>query len=472
MNRPLIVGIVTILFIFSIVGGMFSIASTSTAEGFSSSDLRAPLPYTADPLPDIPQIVGSIQTTPDVIISISLGRIFEEYGGAIRLIVYNNDTLPIFLIDVGFDWMGTLVETIQAVHSELLPGEHAEIRAMAVDPPPFSGNQHYRVKVKILEERAQGWFRVRSGGSDWLMFSQHAISVTPLIPASSYEVVVNYLTYYDKANELVDFQSLTVEMATNTATAGLGPSYNIGKACAIFDYVDSTIVYTDDPGEDLWYSPDQCLLNRAGDCEDYSLLISTMIHQAGGTARIYLTEGHAFAAVYAGNSTNALTLAADGIRSYYGGDVKLHAFADETGYWLFADPLGSFYLGGTAVGAIPSGDMETSTNFTFEDTTTVYAIDITGEVAPYSIWMNTPFWLALVILFGLIDLGAIIWMAAEKEGSRCRVCERPTTDKAYKCDCGVDYHHTCLPSEGFCIQCNSPIENLPPLPPINVGPRY
>ncbi len=470
MSRPLVVGIVTVLFMFSIVGGMYSLVFTSTVEGFSSSDLHAPLPYTADPLPDIPPIAGNVQTTPDVVISISLGRIFEDYGGAIRLTLYNNDTLPIFLIDVGFDWMGTLVETVQAVHSELQPGENVEIRAMAVDPPPFSGNQNYRVKIKILEERALGWFRIRSGGSDWLMFSEHTISVTPLTPASPYEVIVNQQTYYEKANELVDFESLAVEMATNTAIAGLGPSYNIGKACAIFDYVDSTIVYEDDPGEDLWYTPDQCLVNRAGDCEDYALLISTMIHDAGGTARIYLTEGHAFAAVYAGNSTNALSQTGDGIRSYYGGEVKLHAFADEIGYWLFADPLGSFYLGGTAVGAMPSGEMETL-NFTFEDTTTVYAIDITGEVAPFSIWQNTPFWLALVILFGLIDLGAIIWMAAEKEVSRCRVCDRPTTESAYKCDCGVDYHHSCLPSEGFCIQCNSPIEYLPPLPPIN-APRH
>ena len=39
----------------------------------------------------------------------------------------------------------------------------------------------------------------------------------------------------------------------------------------------------------------------AGDCEDQAILLSSMIEAVGGTTRVYLTDNHAFAAVYIGN---------------------------------------------------------------------------------------------------------------------------------------------------------------------------
>jgi hypothetical protein len=467
MKRMAVAAVVTVLFVLSIVGGMFSLFFGTEVEGFSPGDLHAPSSYTASPLPAVPQSQGNVQTTPDVSLTISIGQVYKNYGGSIRLTVSNNGSRDLFVIDVGFEWMGSVAENVHQVHEELGPGETAEIRAMAIDGPAYYGDQGYKLKIKLLQRRAQGWFTVTSGEDDWLSFPEHTVAVSEMDPTTEYVVEHNSHNYYKKANSLIDYDEASVQAATNEAVAGLGSGYSIGKVCAIFDYVDRTIVYTDDPTEDLWFRPEVCLSNRAGDCEDYSLLISTMVHHAGGTARVYLTEGHAFAAVYVGNTTSGLGQAADGVRAYYDSELKLLAFHDETGYWMFADPLGSFQFGGLAVGTIPSTDTPLDLDFTFENTASVYSVDITGVAAAPVLWANPMFWIMLVLLLGVTDIAVIIWAASEKAGpERCLVCSNLTKEYHYLCDCGQRYHHECLPSQSFCLNCGAPIEVPPPLPPI------
>ncbi|KYK29589.1 MAG: hypothetical protein AYK23_01620 [Candidatus Proteinoplasmatales archaeon SG8-5] len=467
MKRTAVAAAVTVFFILSIVGGLFAILAEVEVEGFVASDLHAPGSFTASPLEDVPAVQGDVQTTPDVSLTISIGQVYKDYGGSIRLSIANNGSRQLFVVEVGFEWVGSLVENVHQVHEELHPGETVEVRAMDIDGPYYSGEQDYRMKIRVLQHRAQGWFRVTSGGDDWLDFPTHTTSVSSMTPAGAFTLDRNNPHYFDKANGLIDYDEPTVLQATNEAVAGLGSGYHIGKACAIFDYVDRTIVYTDDPTEDLWYEPEVCLLNRAGDCEDYSLLIATMVHHAGGTARMYLTEGHAFAAIFVGNSTAELQQAAVGVRSYYGSDVKLMAFHDETGYWMFADPLGSFHFGGLAVGAVPSADTALDLNATFEDTANVYTVDITGVAASLTLLGNPIFWIFLVITLGIVDISVILWAAADKhKPQRCLVCDNDThPEHHYECKCGQRYHHTCLPSQSFCLNCGTPIEAAPPLPP-------
>ncbi len=476
MSFKLATSIVTVLFIASIIIGMYSIFATPEVKGFTDPDLHAPMPFTARQLPAVPATTGSVQTSPDVTINLSVGQIYEDYGGSIRLTIHNRDTRPLFLIDVGFEWVGTLIGSVQEVHQEMQHGEEVEIRALTIDAPAQTGSQAYRIKIRVLEERAQGWFRVMNGGDEWLYFGKpgeyKTIMVHSLPTPVPYDQIVNQYHYYQKANELVNFDSLSVELAANIATVGLGSTYNIGKVCAIFDYVDDTITYTEDSGGDIWYAPEVCLSNKAGDCEDYSLLISTMVHDAGGTARTYLTSDHAFAAVYVGNTSAALSRAREGILDYYGADLDLHTMMDETGYWIIADPLGSFHLGGLAVGAIPSGSSLTGWNLTFEDTDTIHVIDITGEVASLPFWLNTQIWLVLVLVFGIVDIALILIIAAEKDPESCHVCKRPAAKGHYKCSCGVGYHHECLPSRGYCLGCGAPIEHPPPLSPPGIRPGY
>ena len=131
--------------------------------------------------------------------------------------------------------------------------------------------------------------------------------------------------------------------------------YNIIQVCQIFDYLQEEIKYTQEPpGEDNWLSPIETLKNCSGDCEDFAMLFSALVTAKGGTARIYMTDNHAFAAVYIGDKKNAAALFQD-IESYYGVNLFFAVFEDEFGYWLVADPLGSFYLGGLPANSNANG---------------------------------------------------------------------------------------------------------------------
>jgi transglutaminase-like putative cysteine protease len=465
MSRKWVTGLVSVLFILSVVMGMLTMFSTPTARGFAETDYHAPMPFSTQTT-EAPAAAGSVHTSLDILLSVSVGQIFEDYGGAVRLAIINNDTRPLFILNVSFSWVGTAIETIKAVNEEVEPGDTLDIRAVSVDGPDFSGNADYEIKVQVLEFRNNNWFQVLSGTDDWLNFPEHSILIMPLGQQADFDIDVNNYLYYHKANELINFDSLAVEMATDMATVGLGSNYNIGKVCAIFDYVDKAITYTDDPGEDYWYRPEDCLGNKSGDCEDYGLLISTMVHLAGGTSRLYLTQSHAFAAVYAGESQDALFEAMNGIRSYYGTSLKIHYFEDEKGYWLIADPLGSFYLGGFAVGAIPISGSDRNWTWTFTDTSTVYSIDITADSGNIPLWQSVRFWLGLVIMLGIVDIVLIVWAGSEEKDlmGDCVVCGQKITDEAKKCQqCGASYHAACAPN--ICQKCGGQFLPLPPPPP-------
>jgi hypothetical protein len=65
-----------------------------------------------------------------------------------------------------------------------------------------------------------------------------------------------------------------------------------------------------------------------------------MVGSLGGTTRIYLTNTHAFPAVYIGaeSQKNAII---DAIIEYYGTIPNFVIFQEEGKYWLAADPAGS-----------------------------------------------------------------------------------------------------------------------------------
>lgn len=63
--------------------------------------------------------------------------------------------------------------------------------------------------------------------------------------------------------------------------------------------VKEEIEYVSDPrGNDIWEPANVTLRIGAGDCEDQAILLSSMLEAVGGTTRVYLTDNHAFAAVY------------------------------------------------------------------------------------------------------------------------------------------------------------------------------
>jgi transglutaminase-like putative cysteine protease len=105
-----------------------------------------------------------------------------------------------------------------------------------------------------------------------------------------------------------------------------------------------------------------------------------MLEAVGGTTRIYLTDTHAFVAVYIGNGTKATEAAVKGIRAYYG-NVDVNYLTDEYGSWMMLDPTSSLYAGGlpgttAQVKIQPTGENETQKTWTFVNTSKVKVIDI------------------------------------------------------------------------------------------------
>ncbi|MHA2429380.1 MAG: transglutaminase-like domain-containing protein, partial [Candidatus Hermodarchaeia archaeon] len=128
---------------------------------------------------------------------------------------------------------------------------------------------------------------------------------------------------------------------------------------------------SDQAGRDYWCTPRETLTRGGGDCEDFSILFSSMMGVLGGTTRIYLTETHAFSVLFCGNETQKNDILG-AVEDYYGTQPNFVVFEDETGHWLTADPAGSLYLGGLPADSVPS----TNSGFNFFNTTEIHIVDI------------------------------------------------------------------------------------------------
>ncbi len=472
MSRIIAAGFFTALLIVSAGMGGYSAVTAPELGGFTDLALAPPGDSAPEPLGPVPDAAGSIQSTPGISAMIYIGGIYAQYGGSVRLNVTNNDTRPIFLEEAGLTWTGSGdMYTIQ-VHEEIQPGETYEIPAMAIGGPALAGTHEYRLSMKMLQRRNDQWLRVIGPSDDWVMFAPHNMDVLGLSEEGWNGVSLNPRAYYTRVNDIVDFGTGPVANATANATAGMGEGFTVAKACAIFDWLDSNLDYREDPGGgDAWYSPDETLSSGAGDCEDYAMLLAAMTDFAGGYARIYLTTDHAFAAVYAGNTTSDLENATEAIRAYYGTDVPVHSFPDEKGHWVIADPLGSFHLGGPAVGMAPTEQHNGTWNFTFEESDDLFAIDVIGEDVSRGLWLDVNFWMGMMLVFGFLGFGFMLSARSEVRANKvlCHICAREIAEDPYVCPtCKTTYHRPCIFEKGWCMTCGKPAAYPPP--PGNLKP--
>ena len=313
MNHRVLAGIFGTLLILSATMGIISMVNFPEAEAFSQEELHIPNQFVSQGLEPMPTLDGDWITHPDISMLISIGDIYKEYGSSIRIMVQNNGTRDVFLEQVAFEWTESGRGSSIMIHEYIDAGSNYKLKALDVPGPSMAGSHNYQISMKLLVYRNNGWYRVTSGGDDWLDFSEHTIEVVELTEPNDYDLEYNYRNYYERVNELVNFDSENVASAAEMATEGMGDEYNIGKVCAIFDYLDDNCVYTEDTGGDKWYSPDELLDTMEGDCEDYAMLIAAMVEDIGGTSRVYLTNDHAFAAVYIGNTTDDFEQASDDI---------------------------------------------------------------------------------------------------------------------------------------------------------------
>ncbi len=187
--------------------------------------------------------------------------------------------------------------------------------------------------------------------------------------------------YFKKLNQLVEPADPSVRNTANKIARSYSGAYNIYQICAIFDKVRDQIEYVNDPrSHDYWAPANETLKIKGGDCDDKAILLSSMIEAMGGTTRIYLTDTHAFAAVYIGNRTKVTEAVVRGIRACYG-NVDVNYLTDKYGSWLMLDPTASLYAGGlpgttAQVKIQTTGKNETQRTWTFFKTSEVKVIDI------------------------------------------------------------------------------------------------
>ncbi len=466
MSRMIAAGFFTALLVMSAAMGCYSSITAPKVDGFTGLALAPPGGFTPEPLQSLPDIAGEIQSRPDVSIMIYIGQIYADCGGSVRLNITNNDSRAMFLEEAAFSWAGSTDMFSVDVNAEIAPRESLVIPALAFGGPSAAGTRGYQLGIRMLQMRNGNWSRVLGQSDDWLMFSENNLEVLGLPDGDLNKISLNPRMYYTRVNDIVDFGIGPVVNATDNATAGMGDGFTVGKACAIFDWLDTNLNYTEDPGSgDVWFSPDQTLSAGGGDCEDYALLMAAMADHAGGYSRIYLTADHAFAAVYVGNTTDDLDSAIADVRAYYRTELNVYSFSDEKGYWVIADPLGSFHLGGSAVGLAPTQEWNGTWNFTFQESDTLFAVDVTGTDISRGLWLDVNIWMGMMLVFGFLAFGLILSAHSAKPATKvlCHICACEIKEDLYQCPhCWTTYHRACAFSKAYCMTCQKPIQYPPP----------
>lgn len=291
---------------------------------------------------------------------------YEGSDGVTCIYVENMGDYTIFAYEFGLldvstgNWYGRETGTT------IIPGENKKLGNVAVHVPAGSEDIRLKLGMSILVKTQSGqWYDY---GRQY--FEEFTIDAEQQPLMESPEYLSNPQSSFYLINDKVDPYNTEVrKMAAISAKKYPGP-YSVYQLCSLFDDTKNRIDYINDPrGRDMWSPPGDTLLVGAGDCDDYAILLASLVESIGGTARIYLTDTHAFAAVYIGDEDNT-QLVVEGVRQYYG-DLPVYYTTDEYGSWLLMDPTSSVYAGGLPAGAAPVNE-----GWTFQNTSQVIAIDI------------------------------------------------------------------------------------------------
>ena len=312
-----------------------------------------------------------------------LSDIYALWGGFISINLENSGVNDLFVYSYGIEvnWSFPSERIYEEKNVPIPVGETRHLGVVYFDAPNTTGNFSYRIIMSLLvkdndlfeQHGVESWYdngTVRS--------SRQYLDVKPIGDANYIKIIHNYRHYYDKLNEKVDFDDAQVKNLVTNLTKPYPGGYNIYRVLTVFDFVVNNLTYISDPeGRDFWCNPKQTLARGGGDCEDLSILFSSMVGAMGGTTRIYLTNSHAFSMLYVGNESQKNEIL-EAINTYYGTELNFVIFEDEKGNWLAADPAGSLCMGGLPADADPALVLENPLlyGFNFIDTTEIHAIDI------------------------------------------------------------------------------------------------
>ena len=261
----------------------------------------------------------------------------------------------------------------------ILPGEEKVLGVIDVKIPEDK-KATFNIVLWLLAETSEGkWHEYEP-----YYLSGFTANLKPMHEKFTPKYKYNPAYHFKIINRLVEPEEPEIRNKAAEVARSYPGAYNIYQVCALFDMVKENIEYVSDPrGNDVWEPANVTLEVGAGDCEDQAILLSSMLEAVGGTTRVYLTDTHAFAAVYIGNSTSETKAAVEGIRTYYG-NVDVNYLTDEYGSWLMLDPTSSLYAGGlpgqTAQAKIQTfEENETYRSWTFSNTSKIEVIDINPD---------------------------------------------------------------------------------------------
>ena len=163
--------------------------------------------------------------------------------------------------------------------------------------------------------------------------------------------VCDNISSIESINKALDINSSVVRNITAKATGNYS-DYCINKICDIYEYMiygercGGGWLYEDDSIELGDFSPASMTVftgekigrSGKGDCDDFAILMASLITGTGGTARIMLTDDHMYTEVYLGKSNNKNTTdTLEWIKNKYQvEDLYCHR-SNDLGIWLNLD---------------------------------------------------------------------------------------------------------------------------------------
>jgi hypothetical protein len=271
--------------------------------------------------------------------------VYAGYGGSMRVNVTNTGGTPIYVGSVRMvpEW------SIQGYSAgwghEIAAGSTHPIGLLAFSGPSTPGNYSYHFALDLLVQsngpRMQ-WMRATNPDTDTMR-----MDVLPLEAVGSYPVYHNDPAIYKRANDLVRPNDTGVPELADTISAALGGEYDLYWVAALFDWTRETLRYIPDPtDDDIWSPPSETLTVGGGDCEEYAILMASVVKHWGGDVRFYVITKHAFAGIYLGPPGMNETGVAAALNMFQGTSARYAWFKDALGYWVIADGTSSLYLGG------------------------------------------------------------------------------------------------------------------------------
>ncbi|MCK4971268.1 MAG: hypothetical protein KAS77_12085, partial [Thermoplasmata archaeon] len=272
--------------------------------------------------------------------------VFVGRGGSMRINITNNGQSEIYVESIRLvpEWADPLDWYGSTMGRYVSPGQEEYIGLLGFSGPAIAGPYEYHFEIDLMAAR-----RVTGTWTDMdpTAHDTFSMDVLPATPVSGYPQYKNDKDIYRKVNDLIQPGDHRVADLANEVTVGLGDTYNVYWIASLFEWALTNLEYKSDPSDDdIWAPAGETCDSKEGDCEDYSILLASVIEHWGGNSRFYIISGHAFAAAYVGGPSMDTLAVANTLNKFYGTSARYSWFKDDMGYWLILDGTSSQYAGG------------------------------------------------------------------------------------------------------------------------------